>query len=93
MTAKGGKEKETLNEETVKETTWRDSRGETNQKRKDFLWLPVLQWDSIHLFQLISFMDQAFKVLEICAYVHLYHMLFSVTCNFTKDYHNVSTTK
>lgn len=43
MTAKGGKEKETLNEETVKETTWRDSRGETNQKRKDFLWLPVLQ--------------------------------------------------
>lgn len=44
---------------------WLNSRGETNQEGKDFLWLPVLQWDSIHLFQLIAFMDQAFKVLEI----------------------------
>lgn len=44
---------------------WPNSTGETNQERKDFLWLPVLQWDSVHLLQLISFMDQAFKMLDI----------------------------
>lgn len=45
--------------------SWPDSGGETNQKRRDFLRLPVLQCDAIHLLQLISFMDQAFQVLEI----------------------------
>lgn len=49
----------------LKKTMWPNSTGETNQERKDFLWLPVLQWDSVHLLQLVSFMDQAFKMLEI----------------------------
>lgn len=35
--------------------------NQTDQERKHLLWLPVLQWDPIHLLQLISFMDQAFK--------------------------------
>lgn len=64
MRARGEKETETSNEEKVKQTIW-PNRGETNQKRRDFFWLPVLQWDPIHLLQLISFMDQAFQVLEI----------------------------
>lgn len=39
------------NEKDEMKRRWQlNSRGETNQKRKDFFWLSVLQWDSIHLF-------------------------------------------
>lgn len=38
------------------------SSGETNQKRRDFLWFPVLQRDPVHLPQLVPFVDQTFQM-------------------------------
>lgn len=53
----------------------RATRGQTNQKRRDFLWFPVLQRDSVHLPQLITFVDQTFKRYKIPSGFCKYHEL------------------
>lgn len=43
LSTRGEKETETSNEKTLKQAMQPNMGGETNQKRKDFLWVPVFQ--------------------------------------------------